>query len=678
MSDVLNQDQRFFHFRCPGFDEADLIVRSLRGREAISELYSFHLQLASEAFNLDVKEMIGKTVELGVRLADEKSFRYFGGLISRARAIAAPLGNKLALYEVEVVPEIWKLTKTSDCRVYQEISIPDVVADVLQRFDFGNKRIQTSSPHAAWNYLTQYRESSFDFISRLMETEGIFYFFEFEKSKTTLVVADDKASHKECAFQKEYRLAKMSGRGYNRPEDIILTWDFERRFRSGKYTHKDFNYEDPTTDLLHEEPAKEKLGASDKFEVYDYPGEYEDRTDAKAWAELRMKEEEVEQRTVQGQSNARCLTPGFKFELKGHDDRSMNGWYVVTSVEHDAREGSLLTSMAPEEHSYSNSFTCIPLDVPFVPGRKTLKHVMRGLQTATVTGPSGEEIYCDDMGRIKVQFHWDRLGKKDEKTSCWIRVMQPWAGSDYGTHFLPRIGDEVVVDFLEGDPDRPLVVGSVRNPVRDHHWKMPSRKNWTGIKSKSTKGGGADDANEIRLDDTKGEELFLIRAQKDMEVTVENNLNEEVGVDVHRTVGSKTYLVVGSDTHCDVGGNSSTNIASNSDLTVGVNLTETIGANMELAVGANLEQNVGANMTLSVGANLSISAGARVVISGGAGVTLIGPSGHVDLGPSGIVLQGPMLYLNCGMPHSGPATPAKKAQAQKPTKATKPEKYKDK
>lgn len=672
MSDVLSQNERLFYFKTPlGPDK--LIITSLDGTEAISELFHLDLELVSEDPAVDIKNLIGKPVSIGIRLADGSTFRYFHGIVSRARAITS--AGRLFKYSAEVVPEVWRLTKTQDCRVFQNVSVPDIINEVLSRFGITDKQIKVSGQHLSWVYCVQYRETAWDFLNRLMETEGIFYFFKHEEAKTTLIVADAAAEHQPCPGQGRFKLDQAFGRGYNRDEDVVFKWELSQSFRSGKYTHRDFNYEDPTTDLTHEEPARESIGGNSSYEVYDFPGEYEDRGDASNYGKLRQEEEEVEQESISGLGNGRVFMPGFKFDLSNHELRSQNRSYVITSVNHHATEGSLLPDAAGSDSSYSNSFTCIPYSVPYRPRRKTPKHVMRGVQTATVVGTSGQELYTEEMGRIKVQFHWDRIGEKNENSSLWCRVMQPWAGNDYGCNFMPRIGDEVVVDFVEGDPDRPIIIGSVYNPVRANPWTMPDRMNWSGIKTKSTQGGDADDASELRFDDTAGSELVLLRSQKDMEITVENDLNEEIGKDIHRTVRGKTYLNVTSDVHTTVDANTITKVGGNTDLTVSGNVTESVSGNFSQSVSGNFDQSVSGNQSISVTGNYSLSVTGKAAISATGGVALICSGSHVYVNPSGVVVQGPMLYLNCGMPNGGPPTSAMAKTAQSPTAATVPDKY---
>lgn len=675
MSDILSQYERLLYLKTTlGPDK--LILKSFEGKEALNELFHFHLELVSEDPSINIKDLIGKPVTVGIRLADGSSFRYFHGICSAARKITS--AGRLLLYAAEMVPYLWRLTKAQDCRIYQNATVPDVVLDVLSRHSVQDKRISATGSHPAWTYCTQYRESDFDFISRLMETEGLFYFFEHTDSVTRFVAGDSFQEHPTTPGQTRYKLEQSFGPGYNRPEDVVFKWQLQRSFRSGKYTHRDFNYEDPQTDLTHEEPAREVIGGNGNLEIYDYPGEYEDRADASSLGKLYMEEEEVEQETIQGLSNARCFSSGYKFKLYNHEDSTQNRDYLITSVSHYASEASLLPEAAPAEATYSNSFTCIPLTVPFRPGRKTPKHIMRGVQTAIVVGPSGEEIYTDEMGRIKIQFHWDRIGRKNENSSCWVRVMQPWAGMDRGANFLPRIGDEVVVDFLEGDPDRPLVIGSVYNPVSYNPWKMPDRKNWTGIKSKSTQGGGADDANELRFDDTAGSEVLLMHAQKDMEVSVENDSYDHVMNDAHRTVDNQSFLHVVADVHEKFDANVKTKVATNKDLSVGGDMNESVTGNFSQSVTGNFDQSVTGNQSVSVTGNLSVSVTGKAAISATGGLSLICGGSHVYINPSGVVVQGPMLYLNCGMPSGGPPTPANAKSPASPTEATKPVKYKDK
>jgi type VI secretion system secreted protein VgrG len=271
------------------------------------------------------------------------------------------------------------------------------------------------------------------------------------------------------------------------------------------------------------EPTVYDVGGNSKFEIYDYPGEYLTKGAGESLARVRMQEEEAVHLVAHGTSHCRMFVSGYKFSLEEHPRKDMNTDYVLTEIQHTAMTNAYPSSGNPEGESYSNTFTCIPLSVPFRPLRVTPRPTVKGLQPAVVVGPSGEEIYTDKYGRVRVQFFWDRLGKKNENSTCWVRVSQVWAGKNWGAMFLPRIGQEVLIDFLESDPDQPIITGRVYNAEQMPPGTLPDNQNISGLRSRSTKGGGEHDANVLTFDDTKGSEVFYMRAQKDMAVRVENN-----------------------------------------------------------------------------------------------------------------------------------------------------------
>ena len=311
----------------------------------------------------------------------------------------------------------------------------------------------------------------------------------------------------------------------------------EQELRTGKYSLTDYNFETPSANLLADEPTVVSVGGNSKFEIYDYPGEYLNRSQGKTLAGVRMQEEEAGHLVATGSSDCRAFTSGYKFKLADHYRQDMNVPYVLTEVQHEASVGSSysLGDHGAGEH-YSNHFTCIPADTPFRPPRITPKPFVQGPQTALVVGKSGEEIWVDKYGRIRVQFYWDRQGKKDEKSSCWIRVSQPWAGKNWGSMWIPRMGQEVIVDFLEGDPDRPLITGRVYNAEETVPYTLPDHQTVSTFKSRSSKGGGDDNYNEIRFEDKKGSEQIFINAEKDMDLRVENDSREFVGSNRHLIV----------------------------------------------------------------------------------------------------------------------------------------------
>ena len=655
MADALSQHNRLFYIDTP-LGEDKLLVRKLHGREAMSEAFFFSVDVVSDDPRLNITELVGKKITLAIRQSDETSFRYFNGYVRRAKNL--PAVGFLAQFRLEVVPWLWLLTRTADCYIHQNKTVPEVVEWVFKKFGFTDYRLElrNSSNYGPWIYLTQYRETAFEFVNRLLEVEGIFYFFEQKQGKHTMVIADAPAAHQPCPHQSRVKVERAFGRGYKRSEDTVYSWDVEKNVRSGKYSHRDYNFQKPDTDMQSEVPARSRGTGNENFEVYDYPGEFEENSEGSAWVRLRMEEEETDEEFVRGTSCARSLMPGFKFDLTGHERRDQNGSYVVTEVVHSGEEENFLPEDQGRPSRYTNSFRCIPFDIPYRPARKTPKHIMRGVQTATVVGKRGEEITCDKYGRVKVQFHWDRVGRKDEGSSCWIRVSQPWAGQNYGGMWLPRIGQEVIVDFIEGDPDRPIITGRVYNANQMPAWKLPDKQNWSGFKTRSTKNGGQDNANELRFDDTKGEENIVLHAEKDLEISVEK----------------ETVFETGTDHHFYVGNDYKEEVAKNSDTTIGESCVITVGKDISISSGTGTSISVGTDAALDAGQEVHIKGGMKVVIEAGMQLSLKGPGGFVDIGPAGVTIQGTLVQINSGG-SAGSGSGAKKKTAKKPKKA---EKYK--
>jgi type VI secretion system secreted protein VgrG len=533
MADPLTQHERLIRLETPlGKDK--LLVQSFSGEEEISRLFHFQMDLVSEEAIIAPKSIVGKKVTLSVTQSDGTTERYFNGHVSRFSQL--PSGGRYHHYQAEMVPWPWFLTLAADCRIFQKKSIPDIIREIFGDFGFSDFSFETQGQHKARDYCVQYRETAFNFVARLLEEEGIFFFFKHEKTKHTLVMADHKGVHQPCPYQDKVNVELSGGPGFTRQEDLISHWERHYEYRTGKWAQTDYNFETPSTSLLSNVQTIVDLDENKKYEVYDYPGEYLNKGDGDTLTKLRMEEEEVGYDIASGNSDCRSLASGYKFTLKRHPQRDQNSTYILTSVVHSAQQGGFASGDEQEEGQYYNSFRCIPHDVTYRPARRTPKPLVHGTQTAVVVGPSGEEIYSDNYGRVKVQFHWDRLGKKDDRSSCWIRVSQPWAGKNWGAVWLPRIGQEVVVGFLEGDPDWPLIVGRVYNAEQMPPYSLPANQTQSGFKSRSSKGGGSDDFNEIRFEDKKGSEMLTVHAQKDLETMVENDETRQVDHDRTTTI----------------------------------------------------------------------------------------------------------------------------------------------
>ncbi len=567
-----------------------LLLAGVRGVEAISQLFHFELDLITQETSIAFDQLLGQKVTMEWRLGEgDKSKRYINGIVSRF--VQCERAMTFTRYRMEVVPKLWLLTRKARSRIFQHITVPDILKKVFEGMDVSYELVGNFKPR---DYCAQYRETDFQFVSRLMEEEGIFYFFEHDDKSHKLVVADSPQSHPD--LDPEAVIYEELSGGV-REEERIWRWEKAQQLRSGKCTLWDHCFELPGKNLEATKTTLEsvQLGrtthklntGNDSLELYDYPGAYAQRFDGGAVQEIfsdnqrtvgiRMQTETAAGLIITGSSGCRNFAPGFKFSLERHF--SDGGKFVVTSVEHNSRQPIGTARDQAEAFSYENTFSCIPLGIPFRPPRVTPLPVVRGTHTATVVGPAGEEIYTDKYGRVKVQFHWDREGKKDADSSCWVRVATLWAGKQWGVVHIPRIGQEVVVDFLEGDPDRPIIVGSVYNAEQMPPYALPANKTQSGIKSRSSKGGGPDNFNEIRLEDLKGSEQIFVHAEKDMLTEVENDETRTVGHD-------RTTTIKNDETKEVTEGNESTTIKKG-DRTVEVTLgkqTHTIQADTTLHV----------------------------------------------------------------------------------------------
>ncbi|MBI4002129.1 MAG: type VI secretion system tip protein VgrG [Nitrospira defluvii] len=613
-----------------------LLLRGFSGQEGISRLSNFDLDLLSHDPDIKFEEIIGKRVTLRVTLGSDKK-RYFNGFISRFMQTGSDRG--LANYRATMVPWLWFLTRTSDCRIFQKKTIPDIIEQIFKDLGFTDYKLQLQGSFQPRDYCVQYRETDFNFVSRLMEQYGLLYFFEHEKGKHTLVIANDPSAHQPCPEQKE---AKWEAQGSGAlAEDVITSFQWEQILRPGKYAVTDYNFETPSTSLDAEMKTTIEVGGNGKFEIYDYPGEYTKKNEGDTIAKLRMEEEETQYFVVSGTSSCRAFTSGYRFDLKDYVRKDMNRSYLLTSLHHAATVGGTYTTttVGKDESTYTNSFTCVPHKVPFRPPQATPKPIIQGVQTAVVVGKAGEEIWTDNYGRVKVQFHWDREGKYDENSSCWTRVSQNWAGKQWGAMFLPRIGQEVIVEFLEGDPDRPIITGRVYNAEQMPPYPLPGEQTKSTIKSNSSKGGGG--SNELRFEDKKGGEEIYLHGQKDWNIVIENDKSQSVGHDESLNVGNNRTKTVGVD--------QSETIGSNKTIKVGSNHTEAIGANKSMTVGGNHTETISGAEAITVGmASAHTIALARALTIGGAYQVTVGAAMNESIGAAKAEEIGAVKSVNVG------------------------------
>ena len=663
------QENRLISLTTP-LGENVLLLRAFRGSEAISRIFQFNLDLFSENRSITFGDIVGKRVTFKVGLASGED-RFFNGYVSRFAQSGSDV--RFAYYQMEVVPWLWFLTRNADCKIFQNIKIPDIIQQVFTDRGFTDFKRCLTGEYEPREYCVQYRETDFNFVSRLMEQYGIFYFFEHTDSKHTLVLGDSPTAHQSCPHQETVQY--NASIGDIDADDVITNWHMEQELRTGKYSLTDYNFETPSTNLFSSDPTVFSVDGNGKFEMYDYPGDYLTKSQGEAATKLRMQEEEAPHIVISGSSSCRAFTPGYKFTLQDHYRKDMNSEYILTEVQHVASAGtnySLEQSAAGEQ--YSNQFTCTPATVPFRPPRITPKPFVQGPQPALVVGKSGEEIWVDKYGRVIVQFYWDRVGQQDEKSSCWVRVSQPWAGKNWGAIWTPRIGQEVIVSFLEGDPDRPLITGRVYNAEQMPPYTLPDNQTQSGFKSRSTKNGSTSNYNEIRFEDKKDEEHFLIHAERLKTETVEKDSYEMVGHDRWLTVENDQNELIKNNKNLHVTKDHMEKIDGNMNVHVMGNLNEKIEQNASLNVGMSVAEKIGMNQATDVGMDVYIKAGMNLVLEAGMAMTLKASGGFITIGPGGIFISGqPMVMINSG----GSAVPGTSGNPTSPTDPTDPGKSPD-
>jgi type VI secretion system secreted protein VgrG len=536
------QEGRLISLTTP-LGENKLLLTGLSGHEAISRLFDFHLTTLSEDTDIDFTSIIGQGVTINITQSDN-SQRYFNGIVSHF-ACTGKEGD-MTRYELEVVPKLWTLTRYADCRIFHNMLVTEIIEQVLDERGI-NYNPALSGDYKPLEYCVQYRETDFNFVSRLMEQFGIFYFFEHEDGDHTMKLGDSSSLHNPCPGQATAGFNLATG-GLD-AGDAVNDLSIGQEMRSGKHSVTDYNFTTSTQDLSATESTIYSVAGNDDMEIFDYPGLHTTPSDGTALVRVRMQEEEAVHKIVHGSSVCRAFTSGYKFDLEDHPLPAMNASYLLTEIQHVASvAGTYRDAGAGGGDSYVNHFTCIPADVPFRPARLTPKPFVQGPQTATVVGKSadddsadddnaggdGEEIWVDKWGRVLVQFPWDRK----RATSCWMRVSQDWAGQGWGMINIPRVGQEVIVSFLEGDPDRPIITGRVYNDVQTVPYTLPDNGTRTTFKTHSSPGGGDDNYNELRFEDKKGSEDLLIHAERTM----------------HNSVEASQYITVGGSRHITTGG----------------------------------------------------------------------------------------------------------------------------
>ncbi len=616
-----------------------LKFKRMAATEGVGQLFEFDVQALATSETIQAEDLLGKPAGVAVELADGKQ-RHFHGLVC-AMGIEGAVRQQFG-YRLVLRPWLWLLTRRSDTRVFQAMDMEAILKKVFEPFS-ADYEFQLSGALPQYEYCVQYRESDFNFVSRLMEQEGVYYYFKHEAGKHTMVIVNAPSAHTPNPHQASFEF-RQTADGQLEFEPVTQ-WRTRKEIQSGQVVLRDYDFVQPSTSL--ETTAKAtRTTASTKLEVYDYPGTYPTKTAGDRYSKLRVEELQAQYARADGFGALRAMACGYRFTLASHPRADQNAAHVALSTRIECAYSGYESG---EDLTFFHChFTAMPASETYRPPRATPKPRVAGLHTALVVGPSGEEIHTDAHGRVKLQFHWDRHGQKDDKSSCWVRVSSPWAGQGWGAISLPRIGQEVVVDFLEGDPDRPLITGRVYNGEQTPPYALPANATVSTLRSRSSKGGGAANFNELRFEDKKGSEYVWLQAEKDFHQLVKHDATLEVQGKQERLVTGNLTEKVGGDAKMKVGGEFDHEVGGTASLKATGDIINESSVSISHKAGTQMDVKLGTNLGVDAGVNVHIKGGVNVVVEAGVMMTLKAGSSSVVLGPSGVMVTGTMVMINSG------------------------------
>lgn len=638
----INQQARSVAIATP-LGEDVMAIKRLVGTEQLGCLFEFEVELLSEDHTIAYDDILGQNATVRLEVAGGET-RFFNGYIRQFSQLE-PEGEYGA-YRATLVPWMWFLKQASDCRIFQEKTVPDVIEEVFKAQGFDQYELRLSGSYESREYCVQYRETDFDFVSRLMEQEGIYYFFLHENGSHKLILADSASAHEPCPGYDEVDYRPTAREGTE--TECILDWSVQLGVYTGNYAVNAFDFKKPNTGLLAQSNI-ERQHAAAGFQQYEYGADqYVTSAVGEQYAKVHIEEIQSRQKVFSAETDARGLVLGHIFSMVKHFRDEQNRKYLITRIEH-----TITSDIVPgsDEDLYKATIKAIEDDAPFRAPRSTRRSIVDGPQTAVVVGPSGEEIHTDEHGRVKVQLHWDRDGKYDENSSCWLRVSQNWAGKSWGFFFLPRIGQEVIVEFLEGDPDRPIVTGSVYNGEAKPPYALPANKTMSTIKSNSSKGGAG--FNEFRFEDKKGEEQVFLHAEKNQDIRVKNDTyewignnrhlivtkdqNEKVENDRNEEVVRDHVEKIGRDHHLAIEGKEAIKVTGSHSLVVDDDVIEEFNKNHSEQVTDDYYLKA-TNIVIEATDNITIKVGDSYIAIESSGIK-IGTTGDIELEATGNITQ---------------------------------------
>ncbi|MGY4730326.1 type VI secretion system tip protein TssI/VgrG [Burkholderia pyrrocinia] len=592
----------------------DLKFHTLDGSDELGRLFEFRIEALADSHSLSLKDMLGKPVTVRIEQQDQ-STRYLNGIVARA-SLAGRRAERHYGYELVVRPWLWLATRRSDCRIFQNKTVPEIVQEVLSTYGFPIENHLAES-YVPREYCVQYNETDAAFVSRLMEFEGIYYWFRHAEDTHTLMLSDAMSSH---AALSGYETIPYIARDRTAiaDEEHIDGWLPAQEVSVGKHQTTDYDYTKPRADLSSQK-VDPRGHDHDSFASFEWPGGYRDDAPGAHYSRVRLEEQQAEHERASADTDVRGAAPGYLFTLAHCPRADQNREYLIVRCQYRFQENAYASDQGAEAVVHQTMMLVQPSSLPYRSPRETPRPRTNGPQTATVVGPPGEEIWTDQYGRVKLQFRWDRYGQSNQDSSCWVRVSSPWAGGGFGGVQIPRVGDEVVVDFLNGDPDEPIVTGRVYNGEKMPPWGLPGSATQSGLLSRSSPGGTTEHANAFRFEDKKGAEQLWMHAERNFDAETEADHSLSVGNNHTHTVGNDETMQVKNNRQRSVGQNETVNIGKNrvaqigADETHGVvgNRTRTVGQNETVTIAANRDATIGGihNETVAKGKTETIGEG---------------------------------------------------------------------
>ncbi|UVE68340.1 type VI secretion system tip protein VgrG [Burkholderia pyrrocinia] len=574
----------------------DLKFHTLDGSDELGRLFEFRIEALADSHSLSLKDMLGKPVTVRIEQQDQ-STRYLNGIVARA-SLSGRRAERHYGYELVVRPWLWLATRRSDCRIFQNKTVPEIVQEVLSTYGFPieNHLVESYVPR---EYCVQYNETDAAFVSRLMEFEGIYYWFRHAEDTHTLMLSDAMSSHTALpGYETIPYIAR--DRTAIADEEHIDGWLPAQEVSVGKHQTTDYDYTKPRADLSSQK-VDPRGHDHDSFASFEWPGGYRDDAPGAHYSRVRLEEQQAEHERASADTDVRGAAPGYLFTLAHCPRADQNREYLIVRCQYRFQENAYASDQGAEAVVHQTMMLVQPSSLPFRSPRETPRPRTNGPQTATVVGPPGEEIWTDQYGRVKLQFRWDRYGQSNQDSSCWVRVSSPWAGGGFGGVQIPRVGDEVVVDFLNGDPDEPIVTGRVYNGEKMPPWGLPGSATQSGLLSRSSPGGTTEHANAFRFEDKKGAEQLWMHAERNFDAETEADHSLSVGHDHTHTVGNDETMQVKNNRQRSVGQDETVNIGKNRVAQIGVDETHGVGGNRTRTVGKNETVTIAANRDATIG-----------------------------------------------------------------------------